>query len=222
MYPQLTWFRRQLFRYRNTTQAVAKSSRRMLDIGCGDGEKLLRFAALPIAKHGVEVSFERLQTARRHGLTVEQATATHLPFADNAFDFVYVAHVLHHIADYPTVLAEIQRVLSADGRVFINESVSDSPLLRLGRAIHPVWQGDELENAWSYADLQQIFHDAGYTVVESRQYNVFFFLWEMLPIAFWPLELFTPLFVYLDLLLERFFNRWSAHCYFILRPNEPS
>lgn len=222
MHPKLLYFRYKLFRYRAVEQAVARrqGGERLLDIGCGDGENLLRFDGLPLHRVGLEVSFPRLQTARRHGLDVLQAGGERLPFPDGAFGMVYIAHVLHHVAEYERVLAEMGRVLADDGRLFIVETVTDNPLLRLGRRLHPVWQGDEVEASWRFADLKRIFAAAGFEIEEYGRYNIFFFLWEMLPLAFWPFEIFTPIFVYLDLLLEKIFPQYAAHAYFVLRKDE--
>ena len=222
MHPKLLYFRHKLFRYRAVEQTVACQShvKRLLDIGCGDGENLLRFADLPLHRVGLEVSPSRLQTARKHGLDVLQAGGERLPFPNNAFEMVYIAHVLHHVADYELVLAEMERVWTGNGRIFIVETVTDNPLLRLGRRLHPMWQGDEVEASWRFADLGQIFEQAGFEIMENGRYNILFVLWEMLPLAFWPFEIFTPIFVYLDLLLARFFHKYSAHCYFVLKKLE--
>jgi ubiquinone/menaquinone biosynthesis C-methylase UbiE len=219
MHPKLLGFRYKLFRYRWREQAIAQQPniRRMIDVGCGDGENLLRFSSLPAQRVGLEISWPRLQKARAQGLDVLQGTATRLPISGAGFDFVYIAHVLHHVHDYAQVLRELRRVLAPDGYVFIVETVTDHPLLRLGRAIHPIWQGDAVAADWRYAELVRLVQDAGFEIEETDRYNLLFFLWEMLPLAFWPFELFTPLFVYLDLFLARFLRRYSAHCYFVLR-----
>lgn len=219
MHPKLLYFRRKLFRYREVERALAAgiSSGRLLDIGCGDGENLLRFVGLPAYRVGLEVSWSRLRQARQQRLDVLQASGERLPFPDAAFDMIYVAHVLHHIADYPAVLAEIRRCLAPGGVLFLVETVTDHPLLRLARRIHPVWRGDAVEVDWRYAELRQILGQAGWQIAQSERYNLFFFLWEMLPLAFWPLEILTPFFVYLDLLLAKFLKKYSVHCYFVLR-----
>jgi ubiquinone/menaquinone biosynthesis C-methylase UbiE len=216
MHPKLLRFRYQLFRYRIVERALARQigKGRMLDIGCGDGENLLRFTDLPLQRTGLEVSLPRLRQARSHRLDVLQGSGVRLPFPDGSFQLIYVAHVLHHIANYEAVLAEIIRCLAEGGVLFLVETVTDHPLLRLGRAVHPFWQGDQVEVNWSYGQLAQILGEMGFEVQQTERYNLIFFLWEMLPLVFWPFEIFTPIFVYLDLLLARFFKRYSAHCYF--------
>ena len=219
MHPKLLYFRHKLFKYRAIEQDVARATapQRLLDIGCGDGENMLRFDEALLPRVGLEISWSRLKTARQLGLNVMQASGTELPFADQSFGMIYIAHVLHHVADYEQVLGEMARCLTDNGRLFIVETVTDNPLLRLGRKLHPVWQGDVVEANWRYADLVTIFQKAGFAIEQTDRYNVFFFLWEMLPLAFWPFEIFTPIFVYLDLLLGKLFKKQSVHCYFVLK-----
>ena len=223
MHPKLLYFRHKLFTYRHVEQIVAQQLvaqrpflPRLLDIGCGDGENLLRFDKLPLRRSGLEVSWPRLQRARRLGLDVMEGSGTQLPFPAASYDMIYIAHVLHHVADYTRVLAEMRRCLVNDGRIFVVETVTNNPLLRLGRKISPVWQGDVVEVDWRFAELVTILEQAGFTVEQYGRYNIIFFLWEMLPLAFWPLEIFTPIFIYLDLLLAKFFKSHSAHCFFVL------
>lgn len=223
MHPKLLRYRYKLFRYRAVEQRLAARPgvRRLLDIGCGDGENLIRFRHLPARLFGLEVSWPRLQTARRLGLAVLQGNGTQLPYPDKAFEFIYVAHVLHHVAEHGRLLAEARRCLAPNGTLFVVETVTDNPLLRLARRLHPVWRGDKVEAGWDFAELRQQLRTAGFQIVESGRYNILFWLWEMAPLAFWPLEIFTPLFVYLDLLLGRHFSEYAAHAYFVLTEESP-
>jgi ubiquinone/menaquinone biosynthesis C-methylase UbiE len=220
MYPKLLWFRYKLFHYRHVERELVSrpEMHRLLDIGCGEGENLLRFDGLPLQRTGLDVSMPRLQRARQEGLDVLCARGESLPFLSNSFDLIYVAHALHHIADYRGVLAEIRRCLAPGGVLFLVETVSDHPLLRLGRLIHPIWRGDAVAADWRYAELMDILRDVDFRIEGSDRYNLLFWLWEMFLLAFWPFEIFTPIFVYLDLLLSRWLKRYSAHCYFVLRP----
>jgi ubiquinone/menaquinone biosynthesis C-methylase UbiE len=230
MHPKLLRFRHRLFRYRFVEQKIAKElagrpgPHRLLDVGCGDGENLLRFDGREWLRLGLEISWLRLRAARRAGLDVFQASGTRLPAASGAFEYVYVAHVLHHVADYEQLLAEIARCLAPGGRCFVVETVTDNPLLRLGRRLRPSWRGDQVEASWRFAELVVILQNAGFEIEHSGRYNHLFFLWEMGPLAFWPLEIFTPIFIYLDLFLAGLFKRlgrhYSAHCFFVLRRNE--
>jgi SAM-dependent methyltransferase len=158
-----------------------------------------------------------LRRARQEGLDALYATGESLPFPAGSFNLIYVAHVLHHVAHHERVLAQIHRCLVPDEALFLVETVTDHPLLRFGRAIHPIRRGDEVKANWRYVELIEIVGAAGFRIEQSGRYNVLFWLWEMIPLAFWPFEILTPIFVYLDLLLMRWLKRYSAHCYFVLK-----
>ncbi len=219
MPPKWLRFRYQLFRYRLLERAIAQEmgAGRMLDVGCGDGENLLRFEGVQLERVGIDPSPPRLRKARRAGLSVARGAGEGLAFPSGCFDLIYVAHVLHHVSDHEQVLAEIGRCLAPDGVLFVLETVTDHPLVRLGRVIRPSWRGDPVEADWDYSALREIVSQAGFRVERSGRYNLLFWLWEMAPLALWPLEVFTPVVVYLDLLLARWLARYSAHCYLVLK-----
>jgi ubiquinone/menaquinone biosynthesis C-methylase UbiE len=54
-----------------------------------------------------------------------QMDAAHMDFADASFDAVFIANSLHHLADLPGVLAEMNRVLKPGGHFIIIEMVRD-------------------------------------------------------------------------------------------------
>lgn len=92
-------------------------SRRVLDLGCGDGlllELLARTEGRRLA--GVDLSPEAVALARRRpGLgsaTVLESRAQDLPFADDSFDACVSHMALMLMGDVEQVIAEVVRVLS--------------------------------------------------------------------------------------------------------------
>ena len=55
-----------------------------------------------------------------------QMDACQLAFAEGSFDCVNVSASLHHLADIPTVLSEMKRVLKPGGKLVVSEMHSDS------------------------------------------------------------------------------------------------
>lgn len=95
-------------------------SRRVLDLGCGDGllmELLARTDGRQIA--GVDLSPEALALARCRpalaGATVRESRAQDLPFADDSFDACVSHMALMLMGDIERVIAEVARVLSPGG-----------------------------------------------------------------------------------------------------------
>lgn len=58
--------------------------------------------------------------------TFRVADAVALPFEDKSFDIVLLLHVLYHVDDYRTALAEAYRVLRPGGRVFVSTNATDN------------------------------------------------------------------------------------------------
>lgn len=102
-----------------------QAGRRVLEIGCGAGSDLARFARGGGVVTGVDLSPRTVALARRRlaleGLTAELAVADAeaLPFRDEWFDFVYSWGVLHHTPDTAQAVAEVYRVLVPGGRACV-------------------------------------------------------------------------------------------------------
>jgi SAM-dependent methyltransferase len=84
---------------------------RVLDVGCGIGEFL---QAYPDAV-GVDVNSLLVRDCVQRGFRCGMAGAYHLPFASRSFDGVLIYHVLEHLPDWETAVAEATRLLKPGG-----------------------------------------------------------------------------------------------------------
>jgi ubiquinone/menaquinone biosynthesis C-methylase UbiE len=98
---------------------------KVLDVGCGQGTDLYRYAAGGAEAVGIDLTPRHAALARAH-LEAMQASgevvlgdAEALPFPDSSFDRVSSNGVLHHTPDMPAALREIRRVLRPRGRATI-------------------------------------------------------------------------------------------------------
>ena len=100
-------------------------ARLVLDVGCAFG-----YGTAALASHGPEgrrvigseLDPAHLADARRHFsfLPLVRADATALPFRTGAIGAVTILDVIEHVADPKGVLAEVHRVLRADGRLVVS------------------------------------------------------------------------------------------------------
>ena len=95
--------------------------RRVLEVGCGAGTDLARFAKGGALVSGVDLSSSAIALARRNfeqqGLTADlrEADGEHLPFDDGTFDLVYAHGVVQYTANPRALIDECRRVLTPGG-----------------------------------------------------------------------------------------------------------
>jgi SAM-dependent methyltransferase len=99
--------------------AVAEvSPRRVLDVGCGQGEIALRIATeLGADVAAVDQSRRMVELTRERGVDARLGDVQELDFPDEAFDCVVAAWMLFHVDDLDRGLREIARVLRPRGRL---------------------------------------------------------------------------------------------------------
>lgn len=106
--------------------ASVAHARRILEVGCGNGDlwqnhlDLLPLdATLTLSDFAVGI-LQKAQTrfASNKQVSVVQVDVQEIPFPDNSFDVVIANHVLHHIADIPQAIAEMRRVLRPGGTLY--------------------------------------------------------------------------------------------------------
>jgi SAM-dependent methyltransferase len=96
--------------------------RQVLEVGCGAGTDLVRFARGGAVVTGVDIAPSAIELAKQNfsqqGLpaTLQVADGERLPFGDGLFDLVYAHGVVQYTANPAALVAECHRVLKPGGQ----------------------------------------------------------------------------------------------------------
>jgi SAM-dependent methyltransferase len=97
------------------------AGRRVLEVGCGAGTDLARFAKGGALVSGVDLSPSAIALARQNfeqrrlAGDLREADGEHLPFADDTFDVVYAHGVVQYTTNPQRLVDECRRVLRPGG-----------------------------------------------------------------------------------------------------------
>ena len=101
--------------------------RRVLDVGCGNGEFLTVARQMGWRCYGVEIDSNAADIARRHGFEIVGAQLSDLgPEHDGRFDAVTLSHVIEHVHDPNDTLRRCWRVLKPGAYIWIQTPNLDS------------------------------------------------------------------------------------------------
>jgi SAM-dependent methyltransferase len=104
---------------------------RVLDIGCGNGDFLHSLKRRGWDAHGVEFSAKAAELARSRGIDVHRGELRSAAYPASFFDVVTLWHVVEHLPDPLTELAEVRRILRDDGLLVVEVPNSDCLTRRL-------------------------------------------------------------------------------------------
>jgi SAM-dependent methyltransferase len=131
--------------------------KRVLDVGCGNGYVLSRYARQGAIVSGVDLTAKAIELSRKRfaleRLEAEliQIDGVNLPFPDAHFDIVCSMGVLHHISDPRPTVSEIARVLKPGGTLiamlYYRYSYKAVVLTRLKRIFDPRYRGMSQQQA---------------------------------------------------------------------------
>lgn len=142
---------------------------RLLDVGCGNGEFLIRARTLGWDVGGIEPDPAAARMAREiSGIPVLAPTLEEAALLPDSFDAITLSHVVEHLLDPVATLRECRRVLKPGGRLVLTTPNIES----LG---HSTWKENWVGLdpprhilLFSPSGLRRCVEQAGLQVVELR------------------------------------------------------
>jgi ubiquinone/menaquinone biosynthesis C-methylase UbiE len=150
------WVQEKVYRY------GSYAAQRVLDVGCGNGYVLSRYAkgranvvGVDLTWTGVSLSGQRFRLQNLSGQFL-QGNAETLPFHDESFDLVTSMGVLHHVPSMEKAINEIHRVLRPGGEfvimVYHRNSFYNRVAFPLYRKFHSKFRGMSAEDMVRHVD----------------------------------------------------------------------
>ena len=163
-------------------ETIQASSMSMLDIGCGIGEKLVRFAKRGWEIWGLDINAIALQAAKQllpdGEFVLGELTEVDLP--TEYFDVIRMDNSLEHIPNLQEVAQRCFEILKPGGRLFIYVPHGESLSLRLMKNYSiSSWIPFHLQ-LFTKRSVTKLLTDAGYSNIEIIGYY---------PLSWLPLSL---------------------------------
>jgi 2-polyprenyl-3-methyl-5-hydroxy-6-metoxy-1,4-benzoquinol methylase len=152
----------------------------LLDVGCGSGEWLAFMSELGWRVEGVDFDENAVRVARQKGLKVHCGSLEQQNFPDGTFDAVTLNHVIEHIPDPISTLAECIRILKPSGKLVLFTPNASS----LGRKVFKEnWRGLEPPrhlHIFSTRSIVRLLESAGFKHVSVKPQASFFVIYKTL------------------------------------------
>jgi len=99
---------------------------RLLDVGCGSGAALAIMRSMGWQVEGVDLDPRAVEVARGLGIDARVGTVESQHYPDASFDAIMMSHLIEHVLDPASVIAECHRILRPGGRLGITTPNAES------------------------------------------------------------------------------------------------
>lgn len=106
---------------------LKKFKGRVLEIGCGNGERLYKLKKYGFLAEGVEIDEKAANIAeKKYDLKIYRGDIRELNIPSDSFDFIIMNHVLEHISEPISFLKECKRIIKRGGKIILTTPNFDS------------------------------------------------------------------------------------------------
>ena len=106
---------------------LRKRKGKVLEIGCGNGERLYKLKNAGFYVEGIEIDEKAMSVAKdKYNLRIHKGDVRELNIPSNSFDFIIMNHVLEHVFEPVKFLKECKRIIKKGGQIIITTPNFDS------------------------------------------------------------------------------------------------
>lgn len=159
----------------NQAEKVSRSgvqTRRILDLGCGNGNvtALLR-ERIPAKYYGLDLSENMIEEARQHlgdEVSLCVGDAEHLPYEDGMFDLLICNASFHHYPNPELAVDEMRRVLRPGGVIILGDPTFRSRIAAKVFNYFIKYSNSGDVHIWGKKEIIRLFGEHGFRVEDWR------------------------------------------------------
>jgi 2-polyprenyl-3-methyl-5-hydroxy-6-metoxy-1,4-benzoquinol methylase len=140
-----------------------KPPRRLLDVGCGQGDLLKAAENRGWEATGIDVSSHAVTTARGRGLDVKKGELTDVALPENHFDVITMYEVIEHMPNPRDILLKAHELLKDSGVLVIQTANIDSLRGRLQKGGYYYFVPGHFVY-YSFATLKKMLSRSGFRI----------------------------------------------------------
>lgn len=149
----------------------ARKGMRLLDVGCGNGERLVRARSAGWDVVGVDLDAKSVEVARNQGLDVRQGDIGVLDSEQDRFDAITLSHIIEHVHEPLAVLRQCYALLKPGGWLWLETPNLDA----LGhQRYRENWRGLEPPRhlvLFNRSSLLRTLEQAGFHKIHDQPYR---------------------------------------------------
>jgi 2-polyprenyl-3-methyl-5-hydroxy-6-metoxy-1,4-benzoquinol methylase/transcription elongation factor Elf1 len=138
-----------------------------LDIGCGNGSRLIKMRKLGWNVFGVELNTFAYKKCVKRNLNVQNIPLENATFEKNSFDVIYMSHLIEHLHNPLEIIKICDSLLKEDGKLYIQTPNLNS----LGRLIFgKFWFANEVPRhliLYSHLGIKKLIQSTGLEITHS-------------------------------------------------------
>lgn len=148
-----------------------KKNGRFLDVGCGNGSRMLKMRALGWNVTGVELNNIAVAECEKNSLKVYNSTLEKVDFKNNLYDVIYLSHLIEHVNNPEEILFLIHKILANNGHLYIKTPNRNS----LGRKIFKrFWYANDIPRhliLYSKNSFELLSKKLGFEIIGYKEFT---------------------------------------------------
>ena len=148
-----------------------KKGYRLLDIGCGSSDFLLRAKDMGWDVTGLDFDIKAVEAAQKKGIDVRHGSIEILNHAKEKFDFITMAHVIEHVHNPIETLKKCYNLLNKNGKIWIDTPNIEAQGLEI---FGESWLGLDCPRhlvLFSNSSLFSVLKDCGFKNIKNQPYR---------------------------------------------------